>query len=212
MERKATYLIAGPMLQELKEVLATGDVPSLTVRYNIGAMGDAGGEDKTHSVQVTLLVKIGEYEATITASKSFLLEVKPQNFLQARSFTGEEVSLGIVDLLEGGIRQALVQIFPAWEKVISSSSVSSYVVHSLGSTNSNLVQVIMKFKAELRENGNGKGKGGENSAGQTMDKGVFCYGTETIRASLECLLVFYNWLIWRLMRQENGKKLGKKSR
>lgn len=206
MERKATYLIVGPMIQELMMALSNGDVPPLTVRYNIGAMGGAGGEDKTHSVQIALLVRIGEYEATINASKSFLLEVEAQDFLRTRPFTGDEASLGIVDLLEGGIRQALIQIFPDWEEIISGSLVSSYVVHSLGSTNSNLVQVIMKFKASLRKNG----KNGFNSAGQTMEKGVICHGTETIRASLECLLAFYNWLIWRLMRQEKGKQLGKK--
>jgi len=207
MERKATYQKCGAMVSELAAAILKGEVPPLFVRYNIGALGDAGGEgDTPHNIQVGLLVRLDEYEASVNASRSFLLEVKKTEELRPSVDLTEDISLGIVDLLEEGIKQGLAEIFPDWAEVIGQTSVTSYVAHSIGSSNSHRVQMILRFAAPLLRPG---AKGGDNSAMQIMQSGVICYGTETIRASLECLIVFYNWLIWRLVRQENGKKVGK---
>ncbi|MCX6778907.1 MAG: hypothetical protein NTU97_01600 [Candidatus Magasanikbacteria bacterium] len=113
-----------------------------------------------------------------------------------------EISLGTIDLMEQCVSSALSELFPQFAEVFNRARTTGYSVMSMGlGEDAHMVTASLKFDCPLRPEDED-----EKRRARRLDlQGVKCDGVDTIRASLNGIITFYHWLLWRMLRREKGQ-------
>jgi hypothetical protein len=204
--RVSDYEVSGNIAEELEKALQTGAVPRIQLSYNVLFSGVCGEKADNHTVTLFTAVTVQGQSAVKGVVRNLDLsgivrKADLQKKGEAKESDRAKTStdpLGTIDLIEATLREALCELYPRFAEVLQSVVVVGYSVHGIGLGNdSHMVSASVKFQSSLRPKEAGKEK---DATGQA----VKCEGVDTVRASLECLITYYNWVLWRLLRRERG--------
>ena len=211
------YEVTGKAAEELEEALHGGAVPQIQLAYHVLFQGVCGNNADRHGFTLFNNVTVGDKSVVKGAARNFVLEgiVRKSVVLAAvgskqateesdRSKTWNEY-LGTIDLIEETLREALSELFPRFASVFSSVHIVNYSVHGIGlGENSHMVSASVRFAYSMKQDDEAVEveKPGKTESEKT--KAVKCDGVDTVRASIECIVTFYNWMLWRLLRRERG--------
>jgi len=209
--RKARYEISGPLAEQLAQAILVGEVPRLRVDYKVNFEGLLGSDSDEQTTMMVLIVTINDKNAIASAIRSFSIEggvVLPN---VTSGLPGKEksdrpttscISLGTIDLVEECIKDALIELFPQFAETFTKAQTTSYSVMGFGlGEDSHLVSASIKFDCPLRPEDNE-----ERRQSKRLDlQGVKCDGVDTVRASINGIVTFYHWLLWRMLRRERGQ-------
>lgn len=214
---KATdYEVSGFIAEELEEVLRTGAAPRIQMAYNVLFQGVCGDKSDSHGFTLFNNVTVKGKSVVKGASRKFSLDGKVRKHLVRKGKAGEELAeesdraktsnqpLGTIDLIEETLREALCELYPRFAEIFRTVRIVGYSVHGIGLGNdSHMVSASVRFACALKP---GEETEPEDAAELKEDnqRAVKCDGVDTVRASIECIVTFYNWVLWRLLRRERG--------
>lgn len=163
--------------EELSRVAAAGKLPQFELMKYLTE--NSGGLEDAPRIKVKVWMLLKGRRIIITNS------THARRIKKGSAYDGR---LGTVDLLEGALRAAIVKRWPELESGLNEFLTSSYAVHAIGDESSHIVRVIAKVE-------------NHRTCG-----GVACKGVDTFQTTLRAMCMIYNWVVWRLLRREKGRK------
>ncbi len=205
--RVTDYEVSGRVAEELEAALLSGAAPQIRLAYHVFFQGVCGNHSPKHSLTLFTNVAVGNKSVVKGAARNFVLSGKVRKDATKPTGDGKEESdrakisvehLGTIDLLETTLRESLLELFPQFASVFSAVRLVNYSVHGIGAGgDSHLVSASVRFAYSLRRDSDAKLE-------TEKTQSVKCDGVDTIRASIECIVTFYNWILWRMLRREQG--------
>lgn len=210
--KTVVYELKGPFLKELQEALERDEVPSVEARFFITSecsCGDNG--DYELSVKFNVLVNgwRAEDEASIVfESVRAVFSTDPSSAVPIDySQTEQDTPAGILDLYLQCLSNCMAKIFPRFADTFQSVQIDSYSVNSTGMGKYKVALATVGFDCNLRAVKENQ----KQRAARLQAQRVTCQGVDTNYATMQCMIAFYNWLLWRLLRREKGMAIAQQS-